>query len=319
MNPTRNTQMKFRWWLLHNEAPQENVRAMEELWEDAPSEYTEETIEDLWSVKKALNNRAAHKVRRKATMAAAAILLVLISVTATFFLAQDYFLAPRTGEDFVQITVPEGLIRTITLSDSTHVVINAGSTLIYPRQFSSDTRSVYLTGRAFFSVRKDPRRPFIVKTQHIQVTALGTEFDVSAYTDQGLVSTTLKQGRTRVVVNDTLGVPTKISYEIHPNQQLCYEKKSGKVTIHNLDASRDVSWQSGALIFDDATFQQIIKELQHRFGVTIYCHGLNRLNGRYRAKFRPDEKISDVLQILSRLNGDFSYRIEGKKVLIWAK
>lgn len=319
MRPTRLTQMKFRWWLLNADAQRESEEAMRKLWDEAPVSCTPQTLDDLEAVKARINKaRRSAMVRRRLRRLAVAVVLLLIVVGATFYFSRDYFYAQRNGEEFVQVTVPDGTMRSLTLDDSTKVVINAGSTLVYPRKFDSDTRSVFLIGQASFQVSKDAKRPFIVKTQHLQLKVLGTVFDFSDYPDQPTVSTTLMEGSTQVVVNDVSGVPTRRTYRMRPNQALSYDKATGRVTLRNVDAKRRLLWRQGNLIFENSTFPQIIQALQHKFNVRIECEGIEKLDGRYYVKFRPEESLNDILRLLSSLNGNFDYQIDGREVYIQA-
>ena len=96
-------------------------------------------------------------------------------------------------------------MRNITLPDGTQVLINSQSTLLYPQQFKGDTRCVYLVGEAGFKVKRDEEHPFIVKSSDFQVTALGTEFNVTAYPDEEEVTATLISGKVLVEYNNQQG------------------------------------------------------------------------------------------------------------------
>jgi ferric-dicitrate binding protein FerR (iron transport regulator) len=97
-------------------------------------------------------------------------------------------------------TTPRGGTYQITLPDGTKVWLNAASSLKFPASFSSlKTRSVELTGEAYFEVAKDKTHPFIVKTDKQEVQVLGTHFNINAYNDEGSTKTTLLEGSVRVV------------------------------------------------------------------------------------------------------------------------
>ena len=96
---------------------------------------------------------------------------------------------------YVQITVPNGQKRTVTLPDGTKIWINSGSTLSYPKIPGKKYREVRLSGEALFEVTKNKHRPFIVKTKEVSVKVLGTVFNVSAYPGDKTIETTLVRGR----------------------------------------------------------------------------------------------------------------------------
>jgi len=70
------------------------------------------------------------------------------------------------------------------LSDGTLVKLNSDSRLTFSEKFDETSREVFLEGEAFFDVKNNPKRPFIVRTQQINTTALGTSFNVQAYVEQ---------------------------------------------------------------------------------------------------------------------------------------
>ena len=77
------------------------------------------------------------------------------------------------------IAVPDAKTK-ITLPDSSIVWLNANACLRYPREFSEQVRQVEIKGEAFFEVRKDEKKPFIVQTDGIGIRVLGTTFNVDA-------------------------------------------------------------------------------------------------------------------------------------------
>ena len=316
MHPTRLTQMKFRWWLLHSDRQLEDKDAMWQLWDESPSVCTQETIDELAVLQERINQEKNPALFLRLRRYAASVAILLVAMGTTFMLAREYLSSLHHSDELMQVTVANGRMQTMTLSDSTLVVLNAGTTLVYPLHFNADTRSVFLIGEAYFKVSKVSRQPFIVKTQYLQVTALGTEFGISAYPEQSLISTTLKEGCTRVVVNNSSGTLIGRRYTMRPNQKLTYDKATDKVLLCNLDAKQDLSWRQGNLVFEDASFLQIVDALQRKFGVQIECHGIERLKGGYFVKFRPDEQLAQILHILSNLDGKFTYCIQGKRVVI---
>lgn len=90
----------------------------------------------------------------------------------------------------------------IFLPDGSRVSMNSRSMLLYPEQFTGKYRSVFLIGEANFKVKANKNKPFIVKTNDFQITALGTEFNVSAYTEDNNVFTTLITGSVLVEFDD---------------------------------------------------------------------------------------------------------------------
>ncbi len=88
----------------------------------------------------------------------------------------------------------------MSLSDGSVVWLNAGSSLSYNKDFSDKFREVYLKGEAYFEVTPDSLKPFVVKSESLNVKVLGTTFNVRTYEDENLVNVVLRTGRVDVSV-----------------------------------------------------------------------------------------------------------------------
>src|SRR5690606_28863380 len=104
--------------------------------------------------------------------------------------------APLT---YQEITVPNGSRSKIRLPDSSFITINAGTTLRYNTDFGTNQRNIWLDGEAYFVVHKSST-PFIVHSGTVQIKAVGTEFNVRAYSSENQIETTLVTGK--VLVSD---------------------------------------------------------------------------------------------------------------------
>ena len=325
---SQGTRSRFAWWMVNSGDEQSDKdSAMQQLWEEQMDDMDLQTLADLQK----LHGRMAQPQaggqspairphigsRQRYWAAAAAVVLVALTALSTYLITSGH--ASSTTEGYAQVSAPYGENMEIWLEDSTHVMLNAGTTLLYPRHFEKDRRNVFLLGEANFSVRHDKKRPFTVETQGINVTALGTKFEVSAYPDTRTVSTTLEEGRTRVEITAREGTSSGKRYILEPNQNLALDRTTGEVQISAVDARKRLSWETGNLIFEGENFQEIIHCLERKYSVSIYCEHMERMTGSYFAKFRADESIQDALDILRDLSHSFDYRIEGDSIYIFPK
>ena len=93
--------------------------------------------------------------------------------------------------DINQIVVPKGRKADIIFSDGTKMYVNASSRVIYPALFKNDRREIVVEGEVYLDVKKDPSRPFIVKTKDFEVKVLGTQFNICAYKEDAATSVVL--------------------------------------------------------------------------------------------------------------------------------
>ena len=95
------------------------------------------------------------------------------------------------------------------LADSTEITLNSGSTLQYNGQYNIKDRIVKFTGEAFFNVRTNPEKPFVVQLDHMSVTATGTRFNIFSFGNEDRVETTLEKGAIKVSIKGKEPVDVK--------------------------------------------------------------------------------------------------------------
>lgn len=125
-----------------------------------------------------------------------------------------------------EVVSPIGGKSKLVLPDGTVVWLNAGSTLKYAQDYNTTHRNVYLEGEAYFKVKTNPNKPFIVKTSEMSVRATGTAFNVKAYPDEGTITTTLVEGVVHIEGTDKNRKKFEIS--LKPKQKLTYVRKGFK-------------------------------------------------------------------------------------------
>lgn len=161
-------------------------------------------------LEKKLNFRNRRLYLTRTFAAAAAVVLLCLSVWTAYL-----YMQPAT----IQTVSTLAETRTVHLPDGTSVTLNHYSSLSYPERFKSDNREVELSGEAYFEVSKDPKHPFIVQTETIDVQVLGTHFNVGAYPDNPDVKTTLLTGSVAVSNKNN-----SVRMVLKPNEAAIYNK-----------------------------------------------------------------------------------------------
>lgn len=299
----------FGNWLRAETDQQEKEKLLQQLWLKSEGPVTNETRND-WVRLKNQMDKSADRHYLHWLKYAAVVVLFIASVGGAYWAAVQTTL--HQPIEMTELFVPYGETREITLPDSSKVWINAGSTVVYPKNFEKmNSRSVYLIGEASFFVTKDKDKPFIVKTSTMDVQALGTVFTVEAYPDEEETSATLEEGRVRVSLKDK----RKDSYILSPREQLVYSHKDGLVTRNRVDTEAFEKIRKGYLIFEDVTFRDIISTIEKKYGVIIHYNSTRYGYDLYNIKFSPDESIENVMNILHQLI-EIKYTIQGKHIII---
>ncbi|WP_163712393.1 FecR family protein [Mangrovibacterium lignilyticum] len=196
-----------------------------------------------------------------------------------------------------QLIVPYGSKSQITLSDNTVVYLNAGSRLIYPSTFKGSSRVVHLIGEAFFDVSKNKHKPFIVKTDQIDIEVLGTRFNVTTYPENEKIETVLVEGS--VSVSNDISSQFEKPVLLKPNQILTFNKQTKSVKIDSVDTEFYTLWKDGMLKFEDAELNQIIHKVERLYDVKIILNDPEKGKMKISGKLNLSENSEDVLNYLS--------------------
>ena len=229
----------------------------------------------------------------------------------------------------VQATVAERLIasRRVTthedkefwqrLDDGTYVHLNYNTRLIYPEQFTDDTRDVVLDGEAYFMVATDNRRPFVVHTQHGDIHAYGTEFNVNTrhtpVDGESLQSDSLVTPQTTevVLVKGNLGVKPLGSdreQRLNPGEQATFNAQLSAFEIERVDVESYVAWNEGKFSFQGWPLERVMSVLARWYGYqrTVFIPDALRQKQLDGAFSRYDDVHNIIESIATVLNLDIT-------------
>jgi ferric-dicitrate binding protein FerR (iron transport regulator) len=202
---------------------------------------------------------------------AAAILLLPVLIFLFYTLSEkkpEFISAAKHSADSLEIIAPIGSRTVVQLPDGSEVYLNFGSKIKYPQIFSGRTREVILTGEGYFNVTHNPENPFVVKTEKLNITALGTVFNVLAYSDDDVIETTLVEGKVVLEKFNESGKKSIIG-TLAPGQHVNFNLKTGDVTATRGNIGKYVAWKDGKLVFEDATIVEVAERLSRMFNVDI--------------------------------------------------
>nr|WP_240966253.1 FecR family protein [Pseudoflavitalea sp. G-6-1-2] len=186
---------------------------------------------------------------------------------------------------------------TIRLEDGSSIVLNAGSKLRYPEHFSDTERSIWLEeGEAYFDATQQQGRPFVVYTNPLTTTALGTTFNIRTYAAENKVTVALFTGKVKVDHLNTSGNRAG-SLVLNPSEQVSFNRLQPGLKKTSFAKPEEVyGWKKGHLIFKDASFDEIQTGLGNHFGVTVLNHS-SKTTWNYTGIFR-NESLKDVMETL---------------------
>ena len=197
------------------------------------------------------------------------------------------------------------------LPDGTHVVLNSQSTLLYPEEFTGSTRSVFLMGEAYFKVKPDKDKPFIVKANDFQVTALGTEFNVNAYPENVELKAMLVNGKIKVEFNDLSSTVI-----LNPDEELVYNTSTKVAQVAVASADEAIAWKNGILLFKNMKLDDIFTTLERKLPYTFIYSPNSMDESTYSFRFSKDTSLKEIMQIISQVVGNMHYEIRKNKCYI---
>lgn len=197
---------------------------------------------------------------------------------------------------------PEGQRTELTLSDGTKVWLNAKSKLVFPNHFGTDDRIVELDGEAYFDVTHDDKKKFIVKTARYNVKVHGTEFNVSAYSQNNYFETALIKGSVELLSNTT-----DERMMLSPNNKAYF--KDNSLVQTEVGSMDQFLWKQGILYVENMKVRDLFEKLELYYDVKIIVKNQDILEHQYTGKFRTKDGIDHLLKVL-QLRHNFKYKKE---------
>lgn len=220
----------------------------------------------------------------------------------------------HAGKELVynKLNIPNGKTFQITLSDGSKVNMNAGSSLRYPIDFSSaETREVFLTGEAYFSVAKDKTKPFLVNVNGLQVEVYGTAFNVSSYEEDQDIEVVLVEG---AVGLHREHAKEEQAVQLLPGQRGTFEINGKEIQVDKVNTGLYTAWLDGGLVFRDQSFNQILTKLERHFNVKIENRDEQLGKELFNASFGK-VGIAEVLEFFNEVHA-IDYTIKNDKIII---
>ena len=307
----KSHEAKVRQWLVNDTDVDVKNDVMYDIWDHLDVEDTdvEEALSLFHENQRKYNLR--HRTMRIAgkPMRWAAVLLLPLISAAIVWVYQERLHDYRQLAEFY---VPEGKIDSLILSDGSKVIVNGGSTLLYPVQFAKhkEHRDVFLLGEGHFDVAKDKKQPFVVHSGNLEVKVLGTKFNVRAYINEEHITTTLEEGS--VELSDK-----QFSEIMKPNEQIIYSRNDGSMSKTNVNVKDFSGWTSGKMTFANKSLEEILRMVGKRFDVHFDVDKNINLNARFTMTFTKEESFSEIMEVVTHLGEDLKYTKKGNVIRLY--
>ena len=251
------------------------------------------------------NNRTQKAIPFKQFLKVAAILLMLI--VPTILLVQHKEANNGTTEVVADIMVlkqnPSGQKSKIHLPDGSTVNLNAGSSIQFVEGFKDSIRWIRLSGEAFFNVAKNPNVPFVVYTNELMITAIGTSFNVNAFNHKEVEEIALNSGIVKIECQDANKDKCTPSF-LKPGDLATFSNQTGRINLSKFKGTDPFCWKDGRIVFNGATFDEVLDVLGRWYNVEFEVEGALKQEWNYSTNIE-NEVLENVLK-----NLEFSENIE---------
>ncbi|MBO9631851.1 MAG: FecR domain-containing protein [Chitinophagaceae bacterium] len=205
------------------------------------------------------------------------------------------------------LIVPRGKKTQVVLPDGTKVWVNAASSLRYPVAFTGRSREVTIEGEAYFDVKKDEEKPFIVHSRNADVEVLGTAFNVNAYETETL--TTLEKGK--VSVKAKAG-----SLILAPGEQAATEDRSGLLKKTPVYTRLYTGWKDGELYLEDLSLGRIADQLSRSYDYEFEFTDASLKELHFTVDMAAPDNLQAVLDHISNTTEGLKFTVSGRVVQV---
>ena len=212
-------------------------------------------------------------------------------------------------------------VQQVRLEDGSTVQLYPNSTLQYPAHFAVANREVYLRGKAFFTIARNPKKPFWVYTGTLSTQVLGTSFMVSAFAEGASAQVEVKSGRVSVYrLSDVErarrdGLTERVGVILTPNQQVAYSQTDERLV--KTVVARPAMVQAGrlnAFVFEETPIAEVFTLLEETYGLPV-LYDAATMSRCYLTANLTDESLFDKLALICKITRSSYELVDGQIVI----
>jgi len=233
----------------------------------------------------------------------AASLLVLVAVGSAFYFMN---LDSSKEEDWITTNSKEEVAK-FTLVEGSSISLNRKSQLTYPKEFNGETRTVKLSGEAFFDVTHNQAQPFIVVCDEINIKVLGTAFNISNSSGSPTIETQVTRGKV-AMYNRTESI------QIEAGWTGIYDKSTKKLTLKKAKSENRIGYATHTFTFEDTSLKQVTDNLASSYGVSFVFEN-EKLKDCHLTSSYENKSLSFILEVIAE-SLNVRYTVKGNIVYL---
>lgn len=291
-------------WVALSAANQRQFEASKIIWADTGriGNYEQVSVDVDEAFARVATRKNELLLQKRATSPVNMLWILRVAAVAIIGITISFWFLSRNEERMVLAADKELFLA--DLPDGSKVSVNAGSEVEIQSYRSS--RSLHLTGEAYFEVVSNPEKPFVVSTRNIQVRVLGTVFGISEHSGHTIVS--VEEGR------------VEVSYQ---NQQIILGAgKTGRFdwnkeelsTLEAKDTGEYRFWKTKSLAFRGLPLVNVVETLNKVYQANIQLKK-PALEGCMLSVSFEDESLENILQIIG-ITLNLTITTEGDEIIL---
>lgn len=293
---------KVQGWLLVDRDRENKDDALYEIYDQWMTREKQEGVatgnEERAAPPAASPKKKIHTIGRRSWVGWAAAVMVIVGIGFFFLVSRGH--DPVENISWITVATSEDEVQQILLPDGSEVQLKQASVLKYADDFLTDRR-LMLTGEALFSVRKLEGKPFVLNSEGLKISVLGTEFNVRNYSDASSVQIDLIEGSVQVEL-------TNQDVVLEPYTRLVFNRATKRAEVMPLHEYSVLSLKGELLHFRDVTLKEVFDRLSFRYEnleikeSPVFSHNLINVD------FRDGETLEEILFVLRIIAPVFDYR-----------
>jgi transmembrane sensor len=257
---------------------------LKKIWDDSRQLALTSTVDEnrAWQTFQQRINPAAARRTKFGWMKIAATVIIVVGIGIL-----GYWIF---NEEVKEVTVvAQQAVLNDTLSDGSVVTVNKGSSISYLSKFKGERRQVSLKGEAFFNVTPNKKKPFIISVNDVQITVVGTSFNVKTV-----------NGNTEVVVETGIVKVTRAAktVELKANEETIVSAKDSVLTKEKVSDQLYKYYRTKEFVCDDTPLWKLVEVINEAYNSHVVIGNPALKDLRINTTF-DNESLEQVLNVIS--------------------
>ena len=201
-----------------------------------------------------------------------------------------------SSNEYYTLITPKNKQYNLFLTDGTKIRVNEKSNISFTNNRFSKKNNVILQGEAYFDVAHNKEHPFIIQASKMEISVLGTEFNVQNYKENAFAKVAL--------INGSVNVATRHNNKIIvPGEQATIRKNSNQIEVSQANLDEVLSWTSNSFSFSNKELSNIVKVVGAWYHVKFHIENdfINRIH--FTGIIKKQDGLLHFLQILKYTEG----------------